>query len=108
MKRIYILTVLILLMAGTGWAYDIIIGDVTVTSGSVAVATVEVHLLTSGVTMYTKSVSAKINQGKPSWKITLRNELKTKVLGVNTSQMTEDTWQSGVADFKSWLKGQVE
>ncbi len=109
MKK-YVFTILILLMAGTGWAYDIIIDNVVVTRGHLATISVDVHLLTSGVTNHSKTVRYSANKQDANWKDDMKTNILNKIFNVNISQMAEDTWQAStnVKAITTWLKGQVE
>ncbi len=104
----YLLAILFTFIVSPLWAYDIGISGVTVTrSQTRVVAIVTVELATGGVTMFTKNVRAQIHPSTSGWKALIREELKQKVLNVNTTQMAEDTFQAGVATFKAWLVGEV-
>ena len=110
MKR-YILTIpiLILLMAGVGWAYEIGIGGVTIIQrGNDITVTVLVELGTSGVISFTKEVSASVDRNAVAdWKVELREQLKSKVIGVNTDKIASETLQANEGVIKTWLEGQV-
>ena len=110
MKRLAILTLLILGVAGTAGAYDIIIDNGAVTRGHLATLCVQVNLLTSGVTMHQKTACYSANKQDAGWKDDMKAGIISAINGVNASQMAEDTWQSNVniGAVMNWLKGQVE
>ena len=108
----YILTIFMLLaLAWPVQAYDIGIAEsgVTITErGNDITVRVMVELGTSGVTTFRKEVSASIDRkAVADWKLELRNQLKSKVLYINTKKLEEEALQSNAGSIKTWLEGQV-
>ncbi len=89
-------------------AYEIKVDNVVIYNEYHVRVSADVYLLTSGVTMYSETVTVVIGKSDPAWKDVLMDRLKFKVLEVNIIQMAEDKWQSGVSKFGTWLKNQVE
>ena len=108
MKRYILIIPFILLMAGTGWAYDIGISGVTLERrGIFIVATATVELGTSGTTIFTKDVSVKINAAIPTWQADIKLMLKDAVSGVNPGKLAEEAFQSGLSVFKTELLKEI-